>query len=223
MIVKKIGKSFWLIITIIPILAIIWGFLNPIEYGDLQEYWQLKMHKFGQFAPLLFILLQSLQVILTPISHYAVGALGGFLYGPYVGALYNYLGRIIGHMVAYYLSHKWGRKIAVRFVEPKVISKYDKIIAGDKEFGPQTLSLFLIYFLPLFPDDEISYIAGLSKMKFRPFFYANIFGHMCGSLSLSYIGSGINTKDFLFWFLFFINLFGFPVLWFLLRKIEKTS
>ncbi len=64
-----------------------------------------------------------------------------------------------------------------KYLDETVIEKYDKIFAGNSPQGIsiQSLILFLIYFLPLFPDDEISYIVGASKMKYRIFLLANIF------------------------------------------------
>ena len=219
---RRIGKLFWFLVTLIPIVALIWGIISPKDYKAVQGIWQARISQFGAWGPIIFVLLQAAQVIVTPISHYTVGAVGGFLYGPYMGGFLNYIGRIIGHFAAFALARGVGRRFVDRFVDDEAVRKYDHYVAGDKEFGPQVLILFLIYFLPLFPDDEISYLVGLSKMKTRSFVMANVFGHVCGSLSLAYIGSGINTKDTLFWVLFLINLFGFPVLWFLMRRVVKN-
>jgi uncharacterized membrane protein YdjX (TVP38/TMEM64 family) len=145
--------------------------------------------------------------------------------GPLWGGLLNWIGRIIGHSIAYFLAHKYGRKFVHNFVEEKTIKQFDHYVAGENYFSPQSLILFLIYFLPLFPDDEISYVVGISKMKLKPFLLANLFGHLGGALSLAYIGSGINTKDPYFWFLFLITLAGFPIIWALMRhqgnKVEN--
>ena len=205
---------FWFIVTVIPIAGIIFGIMDPQNFTEAQSIWRDKIVVFGVFAPLIFIAIQALQVIITPISHYSVGVIGGFLYGPYWGALLNWIGRMIGHMTAYFIAYFWGRKIAERFVKPETLQKYDKYISN------KSFILFILYFLPLFPDDELSYLVGLSKMKFRMFFLANLFGHIGGSLGLAYIGSGINTKDPLFWVLTIFTLVGFPILYWLL-KIRK--
>lgn len=223
MIKRKIGKAFWLFVTIVPIVAIVWGMFCPTDYHGLQNTWRSHFATLGCLAPLAFVLIQALQVVITPISHYTVGVLGGFLYGPFYGGFLNYIGRLLGHMTAFFLARRFGRSWILRFVDESVIRKYDHYVGGDKEFGPQVLILFLVYFLPLFPDDEVSYFVGLSKMSRRSFFLANLFGHVSGSLSLAYIGSGIDTKDVLFWILFIVTLLGFPILWFLMKRIREST
>lgn len=209
---KRITFIFWIIVTVVPILGVVWGLMNPQGFSESQEIWQDKVAMFGILAPLAFIAIQALQVVVTPISHYSVGVVGGFLYGPWIGGLLNYIGRIIGHLIAFSIARAFGRKIAEKYVSQKTLEQYDKYVSN------KSLILFLMYYLPIFPDDELSYLAGLSKMKFRIFFLANIFGHVGGSIGLAYIGSGIDTKDLLFWALTVSVLIGFPIVWWLMRR-----
>ena len=139
----------------------------------------------GIWAPVILILVQIVQVIFTPVSHYAVGLAGGFIFGPWYGFLYNYIGRVIGHTIAFFISRTFGRHVVEKLVRPEVLAKYDKF--WDK--GGSFL-LFLVYYLPLLPDDEMSYIAGTSKIKFWPFMIANLLGQTGGSLTLAYLGAG---------------------------------
>lgn len=207
---------FWLVITIIPILGLIWSVISPKDF----EYWQTLSRQyitpFGYFGPFFFILLQVLQVVVTPLSHYTIGALGGYLYGPYLGGILNYIGRVIGHIIAFTLAKKYGRQWILKWVGENTLAKYDRIFSGETNTNKMTIQhliLFLIYFLPLFPDDEISYLVGASNMSKKPFVWANLFGHLGGAFSLAYIGSGINTKDTLFWVLTIATLAGFPAIW----------
>ena len=207
---------FWLLVTIIPIIGIIFSLTDPQSFTQAQDVWRDRITAFGILAPLAFILIQALQVIITPISHYSIGVIGGFLYGPYLGGLFNWIGRMIGHVIAFFIARSLGRKVAEKFVKQETLDKYDRYISN------KSLILFILYFLPLFPDDELSYLAGLSKMKFRMFFLANFFGHVGGSLGLAYLGSGINTKDPLFWILSAVTLVGFPALYWLLKKKKEV-
>ncbi|HEY4513510.1 MAG TPA: VTT domain-containing protein [Candidatus Paceibacterota bacterium] len=208
---------FWLIVTIIPIIGIIISITDPQNFNQAQEVWRGRIVVFGVFAPLAFILIQALQVIITPISHYSIGVIGGFLYGPYLGALYNWIGRMIGHTAAFFIARTFGRKFAEKFVTPETLQKYDKYVSN------KSFVLFLLYFLPFFPDDELSYLSGLSKMKFRAFFVAAFFGHIGGSLSLAYVGGGIDTKDPIFWMFIIVSLLIFPLLYWLLKKNKEVS
>src|SRR3989344_8596399 len=176
---KIISILFWAIITILPMLGIVLSLTDPQSFSAAQSVWKERIEIFGVLAPLAFILIQALQVVITPISHYSIGVIGGFLYGPYLGGLFNWTGRMIGHVIAFFIARSLGRKVAEKFVKKETLDKYDRYISN------KSLILFILYFLPLFPDDELSYLAGLSKMKFRMFFLANFFGHVGGSLGLA--------------------------------------
>ncbi|MDR3245150.1 MAG: VTT domain-containing protein [Prevotellaceae bacterium] len=257
---KKMLSVFWMIITVIPILGMIWGIINPTNYGYWQGIAQNYFVKFAIFAPLVFILIQIIQVIIAPISHYTVGLIGGYFFGFGWGGFYNYIGRLIGHSCAFFIAKrvrksidntistsenncievdgtevkqmniisrffKWFKEHIKKWVcciiDNKTLKQYDKIFSGNEESKGvtiQSIILFLIYFLPLFPDDEISYLVGFSKMKYRWFFWANICGQLGGSFSLALLGNGIDTKDPWFWILTIVTLVAFPAMWVGMKK-----
>ncbi len=207
---------FWSIITLLPILGIIFGILDPESFEHGKQLAQEYIIPFGVFAPFVFIFIQALQVIITPISHYSVGIIGGFIWGPYIGGVLNWTGRMIGHAIAFIIARKIGKKLALKFVSSQQIEKYDKYVSN------KSLFLFLFYFLPLFPDDELSYLAGLSKMKAKSFIVANIFGHIGGSFSLAYIGAGIDEYNPFFWILITLTLIGFVMFWFVVIRNNRS-
>ena len=224
---QRVVLTFWLVITLIPVLGLVWSVISPGHF----EYWQSLARDhlvvLGFAGPIVFILIQAAQVVVTPVSHYTVGAIGGYLYGPYWGGVLNYIGRIIGHCIAFALARRFGRRWITKHLPETTVKKYDTIFSGNpdkpQETSLQPLILFLVYFLPLFPDDEISYLVGASRMRFRAFVLANLFGHLGGAFSLAYLGSGVSTKDPLFWVLTLSTLAGFPVIWFLLRLHAKRG
>lgn len=91
---KKI-KLIWYILTIVPIILIILGYIFPSTFFSSQESIRNFVSQFGVFAPIVFIILQILQVVLTPISHYTVSIAGGFIFGLWYGFIYNYIGRVL--------------------------------------------------------------------------------------------------------------------------------
>lgn len=211
------------IVTAIPVIGMFIGIVYPELFFSTQEATKNWLQSFGIIAPIVFVLLQIVQVIFPPISHYTVGILGGFIYGPWLGGFLNWLGRVIGHSIAFYLSRTFARKWVKKFISESELTKLDSFIAGKKEASPQSLILFLFYFLPFFPDDEISYVAGMSNMKYRVFLIANVLGHVGGALSLAYIGNGIDTRDPIFWILFIVTLAGFPLVLYLINKKNKVQ
>lgn len=219
----QIGRLFWVIVTTIPILGLVWSLIDPQQFEAVQQVWRQRAETWGIAGPVVFVAAQASQVIVAPISHYTVGAIGGFLYGPFWGGFLNWAGRVLGHIAAFWIARRLFRPLVERYVEPETRDRFDRLIGGGRGFSVQSLILFLVYFLPLFPDDEISYIVGLSPMGFWPFLMANLFGHLGGAFSLAYIGSGIDANDPYFWFLFGVTLAGFPLIWYLIRRKELTG
>jgi len=214
---KKIRIG-WYLLTFIPIVLLILGYIFPSQFFGSQETIRTFVSQFGIFAPLAFIVLQILQVIITPFSHYAVSIAGGFIFGAWQGFIYNWIGRVIGTAIAFYLGRYLGRKILKHIVKEETVKKYDYFFEKGK------VLLFLAYFLPLFPDDELSYLAGFSAMSPKIFLPLMAIGHISGSLSLAYLGSGIKSaKEPLFIILSLVTLIG--GIWFVwhYRKVKKAS
>lgn len=199
----KKTKFIWYFLTFIPVLLIILGYLFPLKFFENQEIVREFILQFGTFAPIIFILLQIIQVVITPFSHYAVSIAGGFIFGTWAGFLYNWTGRILGTAIAFYLGRYFGKKIIKKAVKPETIKKYNFYFEKGK------ILLFLAYFLPMFPDDELSYLAGISSINPKVFLPLIIIGHLSGSLALAYLGNGIQSvTDPLFILLSAINLIG---------------
>jgi len=197
------SKILWWMITIIPIVLLVIGYVFPISFFGSQEAIRDFVNGFGVFAPLVFIAIQILQVVVTPFSHYVVSIAGGFIFGTWGGFAYNWIGRVIGTAIAFYLGRMLGRRIIKHVVTQKTIKKYDYYFEKGK------LLLFLAYFLPLFPDDELSYLAGISAIKPKVFLPLMAIGHVSGSLGLAYLGNGIQSvKEPMFIILSLITLVG---------------
>ena len=206
---KKV-KLIWWIFTLVPIVLLALGYIYPSSFFSNQEQIRDYINSFGVFSPLALVVVQIVQVILTPISHYVVGIAGGFLFGTWPGFILNWIGRVVGTLIAFYLGRKLGRRVVKHVVKQETLQKYDKVFDKGK------LILFIMYFLPLFPDDELSYLAGISAMSPKAFIPIMMIGHIGGSLGLAYVGNGLSYKDPVFIILSIVSLiFGVMfVLWY---------
>ncbi|MBT7902877.1 TVP38/TMEM64 family protein [Candidatus Woesearchaeota archaeon] len=214
----KKTKYLWYALTILPIILIVLGYIFPSSFFSSQESIRSFVLSFGYLAPVVFIVLQILQVIITPFSHYAVSIAGGFIFGTWAGFIYNWIGRVIGTIIAFYLGKKYGRKILEKIVKTKTIKKYDFYFEKCKSL------LFLAYFLPLFPDDELSYLAGMSKLNAKLFIPLIMLGHVSGSLALAYLGNGIKSvKEPLFIILSVLTLAAGLAFVYFMRKTNKKK
>lgn len=70
------------------------------------------------------------------------------------------------------------------------LEKFDRILNRS---GPTVL--FLIYLLTAFPDEVISFVAGLTKIPIRVLLIVSIAGKLPGYLLLSFAGEGLAEGD----------------------------
>ena len=179
---KAIFKVISFIITMIAIIFICYAL--KLEVFEDRVHFINYIKKLGLIAPIIFIILQILQVII-PIIPGGVSCMVGVLaFGPILGFIYNYIGLVIGSIVVYYLSRKYGVVLIKKLFKEETINKYlNKINNNFKK-------IFLItIILPWFPDDLLCYIAGISNITFKSYILIILF---CRSISLLFYSIFIN-------------------------------
>jgi len=142
------------------------------------------VNSFGPLSVVIFIGLQIVQVLIAPIPGELNGFIGGYLYGPLLGTIYSTIGLTIGSWLAFLLARWLGMPFVEKIVTPQIIQKYDYFM--EHRGIPITFILFLI---PGFPKDALSYIIGLSHMKTTTFLILCTAGRLLGTIMLSISGS----------------------------------
>ena len=62
-------------------------------------------------GPIIFMLLQILQVVIPIIPGGISSAAGVLIFGPYLGFVYNYVGISIGSVIIFLLGRRYGKTI----------------------------------------------------------------------------------------------------------------
>ena len=181
-----------MIIVLIIILSIlIETFFSGVgnffsDTGEIKEF----IMSFGVLSPVIFILLNVLQVIIAPIPGQITGFLGGALFGVWLGTLYSTIGTVLGTFIVVVLARKFGEPLVKKWINKKIYKKFSNF---SEEKG--AFSLFLVYLLPFLPDDLISMMAGLSKIKIKYIVLVAFLGRLPGMFLLSLAGAGIVSSD----------------------------
>ena len=167
--------------------VVIWG---PAAYDFLSDRERIRAWAaaLGPWGPAAIILLQMVQVILAPIPGQGIGAISGYLYGPWLGTLYAMLGVVIGSILAFLVARRFGRPLVIRLVGQGVVSQLD-----DLANRGGALFLFLLWIFPFSPDDLVCLAAGLTPMPFRQFLVLMIVGRLSG-VFLSVAAGAYATK-----------------------------
>ena len=142
------------------------------------------VNSFGPLSVVIFIGLQILQVIVAPIPGEVNGFIGGYLYGPVLGTVYSTIGLTIGSWMAFSLARWLGLPFVEKVLDPKILRKYDHFMEHRG-----TLITFILFLIPGFPKDALSYIIGLSHMKTTTFLLICMGGRLFGTIMLSVSGN----------------------------------
>src|SRR4029450_3573325 len=80
----------WLVWTDAPV----YRFLHHL-FPD-NQFMKDKLVEWGPAAPLIFIIIQALQVVVAPVPGEVTGILGGFVFGQWIGLIYSSIGLTVG-------------------------------------------------------------------------------------------------------------------------------
>lgn len=133
------------------------GFFDVIrDENKFEEY----LKRTGGYMTALFILLQFLQVVILPIPSTVTVVAGSALFGPLYGSIYSLIGIIIGSLVAFLVGRYAGYPVVSWLIGKETLDKWLKKIKGKDK-----LLLSAMFLLPVFPDDVLCFVAGISSMS----------------------------------------------------------
>ena len=161
--IKKISN----IITIALCIFLIAFFVKAAIDGHFEtiDTFQAFVHSYGIIAPIMFVFIQTIQVVIPIIPGVIGCTAGGALFGAIEGFAYNYIGICGGSFIAFFLARKYGIKLVKMLVSEKHYNKYMPLLSGKT----MIILLWVCVLLPLAPDDALCYLAGLTTMKKRQF------------------------------------------------------
>ncbi len=198
------------------LLAYHWVGSPPIEVflerGSLEAF----LERQGARAPLVFLLLQVIQVVLAPIPGHLLGVVSGMLFGLWWGTLYTSLGVGVGSAIVLILARLVGRPLVERLAPASGLARVDRWAAHR---GP--LFFFLVFMLPFLPDDLACLALGLSGLPLVPMFLVILIARLPGHFLAAWVGANATGLPLIGWIL--ITLFavaGTMVYWRHRRQIE---
>ena len=156
----------------------LWEDLNSVE--KLRNL----ISQTGFWGRFVFFSLQFLQVTFIPIPSTILTIAGAIVFGPLQGALLSLAGILLGSAVAFLLGQTFGRKLVTFMVGKDAEKKWVKFLSRAK------FSFVIMMLLPMFPDDILCLVAGLTDMSWTFFMTTNFVARPMGVFLTSYLGSG---------------------------------
>ena len=124
-----------------------------------------KVRSFGILAPVIYILLMALQIVIAFIPGGPMELIGGMLFGSWVGILCCVSGAFLGTLFVFLLVRKFGKPIVDIFVPEEKAAKL-KFLQNEEKLESIVFILFLI---PGIPKDLLTYLVPLTRMRGRDF------------------------------------------------------
>ena len=159
-------------IRIIPIIGLLFFLVLIIyayQHGIFRSTTSLQrfIQQFGEYAVVLFILLQIIQVII-PILPGGISSVAGLLmFGNGWGLLYSCIGLIIGEAIGFLLVRYYGVSFVQLILSPKKYQKFDQLLTQKTKDIKKVLCLTML--IPFAPDDLVCLVAGLTKISFKEY------------------------------------------------------
>ena len=156
------------------------------------EALRLWLRQFGVLAPLVFVAIQALQVVVAPIPGQVVALVAGYLFGPLAGTVYSVTGVLIGSAIAFSLSKHYGRSFVEDVIHEDIIVRFDGFV--DTVGLP---GLFAFVIIPGLPDDAICFLSGLTKWTLPAFMGVIAVGRLPAYVLTVYAGGELASGRFL--------------------------
>ncbi|MCI9055733.1 MAG: TVP38/TMEM64 family protein [Oscillospiraceae bacterium] len=134
-----------------------------IRFVREPERFQAWVDAQGVRAPLLFVGMVVLQIVVAIIPGEPLEIAAGYAFGALEGTLLCLIGALVGRVAVFLLVRRFGvRAVEVFFPLEKVQSL--RFLQNEKKL---TFWVFFLFFLPGTPKDVLCYIVGLTKLPLR--------------------------------------------------------
>lgn len=198
---KKQCKRFFSIVKLLLLLLIALGvpvliyvsdpeFLNQFHRSEDINAFLAQYHTSSIF---IYIGLQIIQIVICIIPGQMLQFAAGYAYSFWLGFLLSIVGIGLGTIFAFYLARILGKDAMHMLFGEKKINHFIELLNSKRAY----IVIFILYLIPGFPKDFISYAAGVSEMKIRPYLILSLVGRTPALMITIVIGVMTRTGNYL--------------------------
>ncbi|AIF65955.1 hypothetical protein GZ22_04455 [Terribacillus saccharophilus] len=169
------------------VLFLLWFVREHIKLSpeDIQGW----IVSFGIISPLIYMGIYAVKpVIFFPSSVLSIA--GGLAFGFVKGTIFILIGSAGAAIVAYFLA----RFFSERFGDKDLGERVEKI--KQKLHDEGFFYVLVMRVLPVFNYDLVSYVAGLTRVKFKQYMAASVLGVLPGTMTYALVGSSIVSLNY---------------------------
>ncbi len=187
-------------IKIAVLIAIVVGIPTYIYFyqRDVLTYFKsvedvvLWLEGYKAESMVVYVLLQILQIVISVLPGQAFQLAAGYLYGFPIAIVLALAGAVAGTTITFFLAKILGSDFVHIFFAKDKTDEYITKLNSKRAYTV----VFLLYLIPGIPKDVVSYAAGLSEMKFKPFIMLSSIGRIPGMAGSIMMGSMLNKEAY---------------------------
>ncbi|MGH7275433.1 MAG: TVP38/TMEM64 family protein [Candidatus Rokuibacteriota bacterium] len=177
----------WLVATEAPIIR--W----MVRLYQDKHFLKETVRAWGWMAPIVFMAIQALQVAISPIPGEITGPVGGALFGTLWGLIYSTIGLTGGTLFCFWVGRRWGKPLVRPWLSEHNWNRMSFILEAEG-----AIICFILYLIPGFPKDIVSYLFGISPMPFWLFAVISTVGRLPGTWISSYFGANVAEQQYIY-------------------------
>lgn len=175
------------------------------------------LRSYGKIAAFVSFFLMILASILAPIPQFLITLSNAAIFGWIGGVALSWSSSMVGAALCFIIARYLGRDVVEKFVSKKVLDSSDEYF---QKYGKHTILVCRL--LPFVSFDLISYSAGLTRMKFIPFFVATGIGQLPATIVYSYFGGNFSGGARLI-FISLMLLFAISIIIYIAKNIYEKK
>ena len=130
------------------------------------------------------MLLQILQTTVLQVPSFFVTVAGAIVFGEWQAFIISYISILIGSFIMFWIGRTAGGKFLSWLIGTGEAEKWKTRMENGKYL------FFLMMLFPMFPDDILCVVAGMTNMSFKFFLFTNLIARGIGIATTVFFGSG---------------------------------
>ncbi len=165
-----------------------------VAFASEPERFQQWVDSQGLLAPVLFMGMVILQVVVAVIPGEPLEIAAGYAFGALEGTVLCVLGTLIGGVLVFLLVRRFGAQAVEVFFD---LEKF-RSLRFLQDRRRLTFWVFLVFFLPGTPKDVLCYFVGLTDMRLRTWILVSAVARIPSIITSTVGGSALGMGEYAF-------------------------
>lgn len=188
-----VGLGLGLFLVLFVLVA--WYAGRPlVAFASEPEWFQQWVDSQGLLAPVLFMGMVILQVVVAVIPGEPLEIAAGYAFGALEGTVLCVLGTLIGGVLVFLLVRRFGAQAVEVFFD---LEKF-RSLRFFQDRRRLTFWVFLVFFLPGTPKDVLCYFVGLTDMRLRTWILVSAVARIPSIITSTVGGSALGMGEYAF-------------------------